>query len=166
MIHIWLSLVLTACLSASALSLGITTLPPNTLVTGSGPIAKIPGSATKSLEESMVRSLFTEYCGADTERPLCNCDSGDQWNHPYFIAQCADYTGPTDCTCPNGAEFPVTFGVREANITQLTKKRGGPLTVKASVEEAGVQVDTQPEEYRGQVCLLLHKTNKEALQVT
>merc|ERR1712154_291458 len=84
-----------------------TDLPPNTLVSGSGPVPKIPGDKTKSMEDKMVRSLFTQYCGSDSDRPLCDCDNGDQWNHPYFSAQCVDGTGPTDCVCPNGEEFRV-----------------------------------------------------------
>ena len=94
-----LACVLAACAAVD--------LPPNTVVTGDGPIQRIPVSFTKPLEEKFTKALFTSKCGSADIRPLCNCASGDQWNHPYFIANCADGQGPTDCTCPNGTPVPV-----------------------------------------------------------
>ena len=76
-----------------------------TVVSGSGPISK--NDPPMKWESTFVSALFTKYCGASTERPTCTCPDGSQWRHPYYIAECSDGSGPVECVCPNGAEFPV-----------------------------------------------------------
>ena len=62
---------------------------------------------TKSWEAGFTSGLFTKYCGSSADRPTCVCADGSSWQHPYYIAECVDGSGPTQCTCPNGADFPV-----------------------------------------------------------
>ena len=62
----------------------------------------------RPIECLSLRGSFESNCGSKWARPTCVCANGDTWLHPYWQGSCAGGGNPDVCTCPNGANFPVT----------------------------------------------------------
>ena len=51
-------------------------------------------------------TLFTNFCGSSTSRPICTCLDSSTFLHPYYFVRCSDGSEPVSCVCPSGGFFP------------------------------------------------------------